>query len=313
MSNFKKLLVPTDFSPCAEQALDYAMQIATSESEVMLLHIFAFPYDWYYWEGLEVETLRASVEQYAREKLAELASRKQRPGIEISHRLFAKSHVGKALCTVIEEEQPDVVVMGTKGWTDEAPEMGSVAEQIVRRSETPVLMVPKDAAGFKDSPRILVPLYASEASAAALRVGETVAELLGGRLDILHVHPDVPFASAYLGDEPIGAGDLLESEYRLKRLQKFAARYVEPSTKCRVHLEEGEFVDEVADFVEDEGIDLVVVARSDTSNRPHKAELIAHHVACPVLVIPAPLALAHAKKPAVQFASPQDSLLEVSP
>lgn len=291
MSPIKKLLVPTDFSPCAERAFDYAMQIAGDGSEVVLFHVFAFPYDWYYWDAPGIESLRKSVEEYARERLSSLVDHRKKEGVIVSHRLLVNSHVGKSLMIAIEEEQPDMVVMGTKGWTDMPPQMGSVAEQIVRRTETPVMMVPGSASGLSDSPRILVPLYASEASALALHVGEAIAESLDGHLDILHVRPDEPFASAYLGNEPIEAGDLLESEYRLKRLHRFTANHIGRSTKCRVHMEEGEFIESVAEFVEDEGIDLVVIARSDVSNRPHKAELVAHEVNCPVLVVPVPTTL----------------------
>ena len=289
MSPFKKFLVPTDFSPCAERALAYAVQLAATGAEVVLQHVFAFPHDWYYWDVPGVESLRKVVEETARSRLKALVAGRESQGLTFTERLDVNSDVSRTILAAIEEEAPDVVVMGTMGWVEERPQLGSVAEQIARRAEMPVLMVPGGAAGFTDSPRILVPLFASHASATSLRFGERIAVALRGSLDILHVLPDAPFGPSFLGDEPIEAGDLLEPEHRLRRLGKFATKHLLSATAFSVHLDEGDFVDEVAEFVEDERVDLVVLARSDAGNRPHKAELIAHKVACPVLVVPAML------------------------
>lgn len=287
MPLFKKLLVPTDFSPCAERALDHAMQFADQGAEVVLLHVLAFPYDWYYRAIPGVESLKREVEETAKSTLRKLASSYERNDVVITQRFDANSHVSRRILLAIEEEAPDLVVMGTKGWGDEHSQLGSVAEQIARQSERPVLVVPQDAAVPVESPRILAPLYASATSAGALEFGERLADALNGRLDILHVLPDAPFGPPFLGDEPIEAGDLLEPEYRLKRLEKFAARHLRPESAFSIHLEEGDFVEEVADFVEDEGVGVVVLARPEGGARPPKAEFVARRVACPVLVVPA--------------------------
>lgn len=287
MPLFKKTLVPTDFSPCAERALNRAMQLATPGSEVVLLHVFAFPYDWYYRAIPGVESLKKEVEETAKSTLRKLASTHAKDDVVVTHRFDANSHVSRRILSVIEEEAPDLVVMGTKGWGDEHSQLGSVAEQIARQSEKPVLVVPQNAEAFGKSPRILAPLYASATSAGALQYGERLAEALNGRVDILHVLLDAPFGPPFLGDEPIEAGDLLEPEYRLKRLEKFVGRYLRPETEFSIHLEEGDLIEEVAVFVEDTGIDIVVLARPEGGARPPKAESIARRVACPVLVVPA--------------------------
>ena len=310
MPPIRKILVPTDFSPTAERALEYALRLAPDGAEVVLLHVFAFPFDWYFWDLPGVESLKQGVEEEARSQLQALIADCKTVNVVTTGRFEVKSHVSRTILAVIGEELPDVVVLGTKGWGDERPQMGTVAEQIARYAESPVLIVPESAPGFSESPSVLVPLYASPANAAALQLGETIAETLGGRVDIFHVLPDVQFGSPFLGDEPVEAGDLLEPEQRLKWLRKFADENAESGAVVEVHLGEGDFVEEVVAFAKDEQVDLVVLGRSEAKNRLHKAELVAHNVACPVLVVPAKLPLPNA--PASTEGAYSHSMHEVS-
>lgn len=283
---FRRILVPTDFSPPAKRAADYAVRLAEGlGAELVLVHVFAFPYDWYYWEEPELDALRHTVEASAERKLRALAARLARPGVAVRTHLALHSNVRQAIQEAAEEEQADLIVMGTKGWTGERPELGSVAEQVTRYSPRPVLMVDRDAATRSVHPRVLVPVDLSDTAAAALKLGVALAAALDGRVDVVHVLPDLPFQAEFLGDEPVDADEPLSSEQRAREVEEFLREQGGSDAPAEVYLAEGDMVEETARYAIREQADLVVLGISG-QDRMHKAERLALAAPCPVLAVP---------------------------
>lgn len=136
----KRILVPIDFSPNAEQALDYASELAGKlGATVHLVHALASPPS-----ALQVALTEDILEnlvneqQEALEKLAEprraTASFGQ-PTVE----------VGDPRDTIVETARKlgiDMIVMGTHGRRGlSRVMMGSVAEDVIRHAPCPVLVV----------------------------------------------------------------------------------------------------------------------------------------------------------------------------
>jgi len=145
MFPIQHVLVPTDFSEPAEQALEYARGLAREfGSHLHLLHVVPEPhvYPW----GTEMPTvsmtgLLTETEQAARDQLNTLATNTRLPADQVSMEV----KIGSPVADIIEyigRHHIDLVVMGTHGrGTLEHLLLGSVAERVVRRSPTPVLTV----------------------------------------------------------------------------------------------------------------------------------------------------------------------------
>jgi nucleotide-binding universal stress UspA family protein len=143
MTQFKTLLVPTDFEPASEAAIETAIQLATAfGGTIRLVHSYEIPVGASLGAPVapfgdytpELERIsREALEAQAAKYKAKLASIETRLRVGIPWREI----LGAA-----EEEHADVIVMGTHG-RHGLPHalLGSVAEKIVRMSPIPVLTV----------------------------------------------------------------------------------------------------------------------------------------------------------------------------
>lgn len=127
----KRILVPTDFSPNADKALNYAVQIARKAgAEILLIHA--------------VETLMADEDfRIMKQKLDELAGIiRGTEMLDISTRIFSDSSVNSVI-NAIYEHKPDLVVMGTNGSSGLKEVIyGSRTAAVIGRSPVPVLAIP---------------------------------------------------------------------------------------------------------------------------------------------------------------------------
>ena len=140
----RRILVPTDFSPGAEDALNWANALgAAFHAEVVLLHVLdlsiaalaGFPSSLAMVPaaGELLDRIRSETEQ----EMTTLAARV--PGAR------AMIREGTPRATILEvaaEVKADLIVMGTHGRTGLTHVFfGSVAEHVVRHSRVPVLTV----------------------------------------------------------------------------------------------------------------------------------------------------------------------------
>jgi nucleotide-binding universal stress UspA family protein len=149
---YSRVLVPTDFSPRAESALEIALEMTQPGGEIELLHAWHLPA----LTGSLVpsrasqnalEPVRASIEAGARENAEALMARHRHPSIR-----FALTIVNDSPAHAIDQRAAsgyDLIVMGGHGrrglrrWI-----LGSVAEATVRHAPCSVVVVhEKQAAG----------------------------------------------------------------------------------------------------------------------------------------------------------------------
>lgn len=137
-----RLLVAMDFSPPAQQALAWARMLSrTTGAEIALLHVVELTPEVF--ATLPEEILAPAVGDRIREHLLDQAYRRleatARPEERVEVRMGA---AGYRILEAISELRADLVCMGTHGRSGLAHLLlGSVAEQVVRRSPVPVLTV----------------------------------------------------------------------------------------------------------------------------------------------------------------------------
>jgi nucleotide-binding universal stress UspA family protein len=132
----KKILFPTDFSHTGDAALAMATSLARdSGAKLLIVHVQEPPMAY---GGGE---LYYGVPNPAIEDLEKMlhAVKPSDPEVPYEHRLLT-GDPASAIVRLADEEQVDMIVMGTHGRTGlYRLLMGSVAEAIVRRAKCPVL------------------------------------------------------------------------------------------------------------------------------------------------------------------------------
>ncbi len=187
------ILMPTDFSPCAEAALGHAIFLARRfRANIDLLHV-DLPSD------LAPDQDRAFVARSElREALHELAERglaaepggDELPDVQLHEHLREGSHSAPPIVDYARETGADLIVMGTHGRRGfRRFLLGSIAEEVVRQAPCPVWTVRDETppSAPRVIERIVVPYDFSSDARAALDTAADLARRFGAALSVVHV------------------------------------------------------------------------------------------------------------------------------
>ncbi|MDA6071878.1 universal stress protein [Flavobacterium sp. AC] len=149
----KQILVPTDFSEHAENALKVAAQIAKkNNSEIIILHMFELPSQMNdaVLGGASIPETMLFMKK-ANEMLDEVSSRPYLDGISITEIVKIDKPI-HGITQVSKDYDVDLIVMGSHGTSGiEELLIGSNTEKVVRNSDIPVLVIKKDIPNFNAS------------------------------------------------------------------------------------------------------------------------------------------------------------------
>jgi nucleotide-binding universal stress UspA family protein len=136
------VLVPIDFSPYAEQALDYAIALAPKlQARVTLLHVIQAPLvagaDMGVWPSPAfIEELETAITSDMEGYLARVTAAGLAGEIVVVHGVPFQEILDTA-----KKRQVDLIIMGTHGRTGLSHVfLGSVAEKVLRLAPCPVLV-----------------------------------------------------------------------------------------------------------------------------------------------------------------------------
>lgn len=164
----KRILVPTDFSEHAEDALKAAAQIAKkNDSEIIILHMLELPSQMSdaVLGGASIPETMLFV-QKANETLDEVSSRSYLDGIPVTEIVKMDKPI-HGITQISKDYDVDLVVMGSHGHSAiEELLIGSNTEKVVRNSEIPVLVIKKNASGFNTSNIVFASDFSNEAKKA---------------------------------------------------------------------------------------------------------------------------------------------------
>lgn len=257
---FKTIIVPLDGSLFAEQAIGTAATIAQhSGAELVLLRVhesYAFEATDY---SLADDLSRREQEQY----LAEIAERVECLFGTVPERVVLDGFVDAAICDFAAGMESPLIVISTHGRTGFSRVwLGSVADAIVRRASTPVLMLRHHGEGDGTLARahnfrhLMVPLDGASFAEVALLPAAALAAAFRAKVTVLRVVAPVsvpiPLYAAPYG-APLGDDDEETLNLRLEGAEDYAR-----AAAIRVRLEES-------------GVEVDTVVRVDES--PAKAIL----------------------------------------
>lgn len=206
MLSLQNIIFPTDFSPCAEGAFPYAVALAErTGATVHVLHVVvrqAYDADNpLAYLPLESDLEEGSSEEAGRRRQAQ--TQRLATGVSVTATEVEDSSAAAAILEFALQRDADLIVMGTHGRRGMSRFLlGSVAERIVRLSDSPVLTVAGDADPVRmpHVGRLLVPVDFSPRSRQAVREAALLAETFGAELELLHVIDESVLPTAYHAD-----------------------------------------------------------------------------------------------------------------
>lgn len=193
----KNILVPTDFSAQAENALRVAAQLAKKyDCEIHLLHVLEIPLH-------EVDALSSYNNlpeavyfmKLAHKQFEEL---KNKPYLKdlILHEHVEFHEIFKGVFHVCKKQNIDLVIMGSNGATGfKEMLIGSNTEKIVRTSETPVLVIKNEHKKFKVKDFVFASDFKDE-SKTPYKKAIKFAEVLGTKIHLLMVNTPTKFVTS---------------------------------------------------------------------------------------------------------------------
>ncbi|HYF31845.1 MAG TPA: universal stress protein [Chitinophagaceae bacterium] len=138
------ILVPTDFSDNAKNAMAYAAQFARKvNASLLLLHAYMLPtpVSEVPYVMINAEEMQKENERFAREAVDKLQAEY---GIRASS-LVRLGFPSEEIEAVIEDQTIDLVIMGMKGKGALEKMMGSTTTSTIKKVEKPVLVIPQNA------------------------------------------------------------------------------------------------------------------------------------------------------------------------
>jgi len=256
----KTILLPLDGSSLAERALRYAATLARRcGAKVVLVEAVqahTFP-------GTDPSQAQLQVMRGAEEYLKTASGRLSVDGIATETHVYFEDPVHAILDAAIRQHA-DLIVMSTHGRGGLSRILyGSVADQILRRSTIPVLLVPSivEHAWPADGPlSLLVPLDGSELATEALEAADLLTEAFEARLTLLRVVQPMSYPLYGEGYAYVPYDEDAQVADARRYLDDQAARLTERGGWVGTNVVVGEPARLIGEIAREQGVDVVVMA-----------------------------------------------------
>lgn len=266
----KKILVPTDFSAPAAQALQFAVDAAkASKGSIHLMHVVDLPLindltpTIYVDDGIVKDSVAKAEKSF--EKFIE-----KYKGVVITTSV-EYGNPSMAILKLIEELKIDLVVMGTSGASGlKEIFVGSNTEKIVRGAKVPVISIPK---GSKVSSikSIVFPNSLREENEELTMAVKALQNFFKAKLYLVYVNTPALFKRDH---ETTG------------RLRTYAKRYMLKDFEIHVYNDINE-QEGTMNFAQEVGADMIAMGTHGRQGLGHffsgsVAEDVVNHVKCPI-------------------------------
>lgn len=275
MITIRRILFPTDFSRCANQAFAHAVQLAKRHgAELHVLHAYV-PYE-DHTSLLTTASLAPEVKPGATiltPPMLQVLEAEQAQSLPITQMVIRDISTGPVILDYATEHDIDLIVMGTHGRRGIGHLfLGSVAEEVVRFAACPVFTIketkePHRASAFR---KILVPVDFSKNAEQAVRCAKELATLYGAELQLLHIVEEQLHPAMYA----TGRSSIFEFMPEIeitsaKEIERMLKESGGPDVATEIHIREGRASRDIVRFAESHGSDLIVIATHGLSGIEH--------------------------------------------
>jgi nucleotide-binding universal stress UspA family protein len=183
-----RILVPTDFSSTADNALQYAIEIAaTFQSELHLCHAYSISkvdYNLNYSE--EDQPYRKTVERRMQQTKNKFLDQFNEKGIKV-HTQVTQESIYTLFSTDVLNKGIDLIVMGSKGASGLSKMVfGSVAASVMEIAKIPVIVVPPGC-HFSPLRHLVLAVDGKQIAPSDLQPFELLVKKYGAKATLLNV------------------------------------------------------------------------------------------------------------------------------
>lgn len=185
----KKILIPTDFSKYADEAIEVGAQIARNNNcEIVFIHMLELPTQMN--DALSNEKSIPEImlfKQKAEERLKSIKDRTYLLGIKITE-IVRLDGAYKGINNYIKDNTDiDLIIMGSNGATGlNEIFVGSNTEKVVRESKIPVLVIKNKAENFKATNIVFASDFTKEIKEPFKKVLD-FAKIFGSKLNLVMI------------------------------------------------------------------------------------------------------------------------------
>ena len=184
----KTILVPTDFSKNAENALAYAIQLAKKEEfKIILFHAFHYNYSGIDTSPEIVIEQSIFIQEGIEKRLKTLAKKTANKNHITCEYINEQGLLSDKLEDIVKKKKIDLIVMGTQGATGlKEIFMGSNTARVIANVTCPVIAVPAKST-FKKIKKIIYATDYQNYDIDALQELKTIATNFEANIEVLHI------------------------------------------------------------------------------------------------------------------------------
>ena len=279
----KKILVPTDFSSSAANALNFAVQTAKSYPlEIILLHVVDRMDSLYSEAPQIIQENYTTILEEAQIKLDQVKSSiAETESLDI-RTFLREGEVDEHILELTEEIDIDLIVMGTFGINGLKDRIwGSKTAGLTGKTKVPVMVIPYEYNWKVPQKALLATSFFEEDS----NVLNPIAGLMAVYNLMLHV-------AVFTDEDTADAAQFMENSMNIDHYGKKLQRQLNTTSVITSHLSGHKFEDALQDYIKDNDIDILVMVtyqRSlwDRVFHPSTTRRMSYHTTIPLLIIPA--------------------------
>lgn len=279
----KQILVPTDFSKCANNAINFAVQSAKIlPAEVTLLHSFEVNDNIYTdYMGVNRE-YNLTMLNDAKEKLTQLKKSIEETDDLIVDTFISTNSLQDAITESIKEKKADMIVMGTLGASGIKEKLwGSRTASIIGKSDIPVMVIPIEYE-WKKPQKIL---FATNQFEKASVILDYLFELAGLYMSQVQV-------AVFTDEDDDKVMTFLDHKHKIFEYEEYLKERYSEETLTSSHLYGENFEITLQDFIKGNDIDFLVMVTYqhnfwNSMFNTSKTKRMSYHTNVPLLAIPA--------------------------
>lgn len=279
----KKILIPTDFSSCAVNAMNFAIQMAKfSPIEINLLHIVDRT-DNLYIERVDIAKEKHAVILEEMQNKLDLIKRSIAETESIEIRTFIREgDVDENILELCEEKNIDLIMMGTFGINGLKDRIwGSKTAALTGKTSVPVMVIPYEY-NWRKPDKILL----------ATSFFEDDRSVLQPIIDLTDIFKATLYAVIFTDKDQADVSVLMEQGMNMLDYEKKLKKHFNSESVITCHLSGDKFEDTMQEYIKTNDIDILTMItyqRSlwDRIFKPSATRRMSYHTTIPLLIIPA--------------------------
>lgn len=183
----KHILIPTDFSDNASNALHFALELARmTKAKCTLLHAYEMPYDFASQMENRIVAIRENAKKELNKLLAQIKDDSRYNSLEVDF-LLEEGAPERVVTDVAEEQAADLIVIGLSKHSGFETFTGdNTGAEVVDRSHVPVLAIPEKVKFSRPKEIVYAAEYRDEDIENLAGLSEW-ARLFDAQLKVIHV------------------------------------------------------------------------------------------------------------------------------